>query len=60
MVFPREMLINKNAKVFSVNFRLETNIFILFIIKHAKFWLVSKSPLVRIKNYKVGLVNVKC
>ena len=59
VVFPREILINKNAQVFYVNFRLETNIFILFIIKHAKFWLVSKSLLVRIKNYKVGFIKVK-
>ena len=59
VVFPREILINKNAQVFYVNFRLETNIFILFIIKHAKFWLVSKSLLVRMKNYKVGFIKVK-
>ena len=59
VVFPREILINKNAQVFYVNFRLETNIFSLFIIKHAKFWLVSKSLLVRMKNYKVGFIKVK-
>ena len=60
VVFPREILINKNAQVFYVvyvNFRLEMNIFILFIIKHAKFWLVSKSLLVRIENYKVGFIT---
>ena len=60
MVFPREILVNKNAQVFDVKFRLETNIFILFIIKHAKFWLASKSLLVRMTNYKVGFFNVKC
>ena len=59
MVFPREILINKNAQVFYVNFRLETNIFVPFIIKHAQFWLLSKSLLVRMKNYKVGFINVK-
>ena len=53
-------MVNKNAQVFYVNFRLETNIFILFIIKHAKFWLASKSLLVRMTNYKVGFFNVKC
>ena len=58
VVIQREILINKNALVFYVNFRLETNIFILFISKHAKFWLISKSLLVRIKNYKGGFVNV--
>ena len=52
MVFPREILINKIAQVFYVDFRLE-NIFIFLIIKHAKFWLVSKSLLVRTKNYKI-------
>ena len=56
VVFPREILINKNAQVF---FRLETNIFILFIIKHAMFWLVSKSLWVRMKKYKVGFIKVK-
>ena len=59
-MFPREILINNNAQVFYViyvNLRLETNIFILFIIKHAKFWLVSKSLLVRIENYKVGFIT---
>ena len=59
MVFPREILINKNAQVFYVDFRLETNIFIHLIIKHAKFWLVSKSLLVWTKNYKVGFLNIK-
>ena len=59
MVFPREILLNKNAQVFYVDFRLETNIFIFIIIKHAKFWLVSKSFLVRRKNYKVRFLNVK-
>ena len=43
MVFPREILINKDAQVFDIDFRLTTNVFILLIIKHAKFWLVSKS-----------------
>ena len=56
MVFPREILINKNVQVFYVDFRLETNIFILLISRHAKFWLVSKSLLVRMK---VGFLNVK-
>ena len=37
VVFPREILINKNAQVFYVDFELKTNIFILFIIKHAQF-----------------------
>lgn len=37
LVFPREILINKNAQVFYVDFKLKTNIIILFIIKHAKF-----------------------
>ena len=59
MVFLREILINKDAQVFYVDFRLETNVFILLIIKHAKFGLVSKSLLVRTKNYKVGFLNVK-
>ena len=59
VVFPREIRINKNAQVFYVNFRLETNIFILSTIKHVKFWLVSKSLLVRTKNYKVGFIKVK-
>ena len=58
MVFPREILINKNAQVFYVNFRLKMNIFILFMIKHAKFCLVSKLLLVRMKNYKIGFFNV--
>ena len=53
MVFPRKILINKNTQVFYVDFRLEINIFIFLIIKHAKFWLVSKSLLVRTKNYKI-------
>ena len=56
MVFPREILLNKNAQVFYVDLRLETNILIFFIIKHAKFWLVSKSFLVRMK---VRFLNVK-
>ena len=59
MAFPREILINKYAQAFYVNFRLETNIFILFIIKHAKFWLVSKSLLVWMKNYEVEFFKVK-
>ena len=59
MVFPREILINKNTQVFYADFILETNMFILLIIKHAKFWLVSKSLLVRTKNYKVRFLNVK-
>ena len=59
MVFPREILVNKDAQVFYVNFRLETNVFILLIVKHAKFWLVSKSLLVRTKDYKVGFLNIK-
>ena len=53
MVFLREILINKNAQVFNVDITLETNIFLFFIIKHAKFSLVSKSLLVRMKNYEV-------
>ena len=64
MVFPREILIIKNAQVFYINFRLRTNIFILYIIKPAKFWLIRESLLVRIKNYnldflmlRVGLIN---
>ena len=60
MVYPREILINKNAQVFYGNFRLEAIIYILFMIKHGKFWLGSKSLLVRMKNYKVGFFNVKC
>ena len=59
MAFPREILINKYAQAFYVNLRLETNIFILFIIKHAKFWLVSKSLLVWMKNYEVEFFKVK-
>ena len=59
MAFPREILINKYAQAFYVNFRLETNTFILFIIKHAKFWLVSKSLLVWMKNYEVEFFKVK-
>ena len=59
MAFPREILINKYAQAFYVNFRLETNLFILFIIKHAKFWLVSKSLLVWMKNYEVEFFKVK-
>ena len=59
MAFPREILINKYAQAFYVNFRLETNIFIIFIIKHAKFWLVSKSLLVWMKNYEVEFFKVK-
>ena len=31
VVFPRKILINENAQIFYINFRLETNIFILFI-----------------------------
>ena len=54
VVFPRKILINENAQIFYINFRLETNILILFVIKHAKFWLISKSLLVRMKYYKVG------
>ena len=53
VVFPRKILINENAQIFYINFRLKTNIFILFVIKHAKFWLISKSLLVRMKYYKV-------
>ena len=49
MVFPREILINKNAQVFNVSFRLETNTFIL----------VSESLLVEMKNYEVGFINVE-
>ena len=62
MVFPRKILINRTAQVFYVDFRLETNIFILLIIKHVKVWLVSKWLLVRMKNYNVGFlsVNVGC
>ena len=41
VIFPREILINKNAQVFYVDFRPESNIFILFIIKNANF-LVGK------------------
>ena len=37
VVLPREILIITNAQVFYVNLRLETTIFILFIIKHAQF-----------------------
>ena len=59
MIFPREILINKNAQVFNVSFRLETNTFIVFIIKHVQFWLVSKSLLVGMKNYEVGFINVE-
>ena len=36
-----QILINKNAQVFYVDFRPESNIFILFIIKNANF-LVGK------------------
>ena len=57
MVYPREILINKNVQVFYGNFRLEANIYILFIIKHGKFCLGSKLLLVRMKNYKVGFFN---
>ena len=32
MVFPRKILVNENAQIFYINFRLETNIFILFVI----------------------------
>ena len=46
MVFPKEILINKNTQVFDVSFRLETNTFIFFIIKRAQFWLVRESLLV--------------
>ena len=58
---PREILINKKAQVFYEDFRLESNLFIFFsfIIKQAKFWLVRKSLLVRMKYYKVGFLNVK-
>ena len=56
MVFPRKILINENAQIFYINFRLEMNIFILFVIKHAKFWLISKSLLIRMKYYKVGFI----
>ena len=59
MVFLREILINKNAQVFNVDITLETNIFLFFIINHAKFSLVSKSLLVRMKNYEVGFINDK-
>ena len=59
MVFLREILINKNAQVFNVDITLETNIFLFFINKHAKFSLVSKSLLVRMKNYEVGFINDK-
>ena len=51
VIFPREILINKNAQVFYVDSRIETNIFILFIFKNAKFWLVSRSLFVRTKTY---------
>ena len=57
MVFPREILINKNTQVFDVSFRLETNAFIFFIIKHVQFWLVSESLLGEMKNYEVGFIN---
>ena len=44
-VFPKEILINKNAHagIFYVNFRLEMNIFNPFIIKYVKFWLILAS-----------------
>ena len=64
MVFPREILINKNAQVFYINFRLRKNIFILYINKPVKFWLIRESLLVRMKNYnldflmfRVSLIN---
>ena len=41
------------------DFKLKTNIIILFIIKYAKFQLVSKSVLVLVKTYKVGFLNVQ-
>ena len=59
VVFPRKMLINENAQIFYINFRLEANIFTLFIIKHVKFWLISKSFLVRTKYYKVRFFYIK-
>ena len=58
-MFPREILINKNAQVFHVSFRLETNTFIFFIIKHAKFWLVSESRLVGMKITKLDLLMLR-
>ena len=55
--FPREILLNKNAQVFYVDFRLETNIFILSY-QTCKFWLVSKSLFgEKGKITKLGLVT---
>ena len=42
VVFPREILINKSAQVLYANFRIETNILFIFIIKHACKVLVGK------------------
>ena len=58
MVYPREILINKNVQVFYGNFRLEANIYILFIIKHGKFWLGSKLLLVRMKITKLDFLTL--
>ena len=59
VVFPREILINKNAQVFYKDFRLKTNIIILFIIKHAMSWLVSKSLLVWMRTQRVDFLMLK-
>ena len=59
MVFPREILINKNAQVFYINFRLRTNIFILYINKPAKFWSIRESLLVRMKNYNLDFLMLR-
>ena len=59
MVFPREILINKNAQVFYINFRLRKNIFILYINKPAKFWLIRESLLVRMKNYNLDFLMLR-
>ena len=59
VVFPREILIIKNAQVFYINFRLRTNIFILYIIKPAKFWWIRESLLVRMKNYNLDFLMLR-
>ena len=42
MVFPREILINKNTRVFDVSFRLETNTFLFFFYYRTCTVLVGK------------------
>ena len=59
MVLSRQIFINQNTEVFNINFRLKSNSSIFLIVKDKKFWLVSKSLLVRVKYCEILLVNVE-